>query len=336
MKKLLVIRFSALGDVAMSIPLVLAIARQYPDIEITFLSKKNCAPLFASMPENVKFLGADFKGEHKGHFGWQRLMHELNIRQFDAVADLHGLFRSRRIALNAWLRGKKIATINKGKRERKQLTREKDKIFAPIRPVIERYQSVFQKLGYDIPLDFPNPIYSRQTQAEGIEIGIAPFAQHQGKIYPLEKMEKVVELLSLQPNTQILLFGAGEKEMAVINDWCSRYPHTQSAKQLGGMAGELKRMAQLNVMLSMDSANMHFAALTHTPTISIWGATHPYCGFLGWQAKDSVVLQAELPCRPCSAYGNKPCLRGDYACLHAIAPEHVVETINQLIQQQKS
>lgn len=336
MNKLLVIRFSALGDVAMSIPLVLAIARQYPDTEITFLSKKNCAPLFATMPENVKFLGADFKGEHQGHFGWQRLMRELNIRQFDAVADLHGLFRSRRIALNAWLHGKKIATINKGKRERKQLTREKDKIFAPIRPVIERYQSVFQKLGYDIPLDFPTPIYPKQTPTEGIEIGIAPFAQHQGKIYPLEKMEKVVELLSQQPSTRILLFGGGSKEMEVINNWCSRYPNTQSAKQLGGMTSELKRMSQLDVMLSMDSANMHFAALTHTPTVSIWGATHPYCGFLGWQATDSVVLQAELPCRPCSAYGNKPCLRGDYACLHAIAPEQVVEAINQLIQQRKS
>lgn len=336
MNKLLVIRFSALGDVAMSIPLVLAIARQYPDTEITFLSKKNCAPLFATMPENVKFLGADFKGEHQGHFGWQRLMRELNIRQFDAVADLHGLFRSRRIALNAWLHGKKIATINKGKRERKQLTRKKDKVFAPIQPVIERYQSVFKKLGYDIPLDFPTPIYPKQTPTEGIEIGIAPFAQHQGKIYPLEKMEKVVELLSQQPNTQILLFGAGEKEMAVINDWCSRYPNTQSAKQLGGMEGELHRMAQLDAMLSMDSANMHFAALTHTPTVSIWGATHPYCGFLGWQTKDAIQLQTELPCRPCSAYGNKPCLRGDYACLHAIAPEQVVEAINQLIQQRKS
>jgi ADP-heptose:LPS heptosyltransferase len=90
-------------------------------------------------------------------------------------------------------------------------------------------------------------------------------------------------------------------------------------------------MSHLDVMLSMDSANMHLASLTATPVVSVWGATHPYAGFMGWNQDPENVIQVSLECRPCSIYGQKPCMRGDYACLNNIAPETIVERINKIL-----
>ena len=84
-------------------------------------------------------------------------------------------------------------------------------------------------------------------------------------------------------------------------------------------------MSQLEVMISMDSSNMHLASLVGTPVVSIWGATHPYAGFMGWGQSEDNVVQVELDCRPCSIFGQKPCLRGDFACLNNILPETIVE-----------
>lgn len=335
MKKLLVIRFSALGDVAMTVPLVRAIAQQYPDTEVTFLSKKMTKPLFEQMPQNVRYIGADFNGIHKGHFGWQRLMKEIDIKQFDAVADLHGSLRSKRIRLNAWLRGKQTAGIDKGRAERKQLTRKDNKVLQPIRPVVERYGDVFRKLGYDLTIVNPESFFEKEPlSTTAIRIGIAPFAKHAGKIYPLHLMEQVVERLSKLPNVETLLFGAGKEEADVVNRWCSAYPNTQAAMNLGGMGKEMEVMSGLHVMLTMDSANMHLANLVKTPTVSIWGATHPYCGFLGWTNAKSRTIQKEMGCRPCSAYGNKPCLRNDYACLNTISPQEIVDALIEVAHNQ--
>jgi len=101
--------------------------------------------------------------------------------------------------------------------------------------------------------------------------------------------------------------------------------------QVETMRQELILMSHLDVMLSMDSANMHLASLTATPVVSVWGATHPYAGFMGWNQDSENVIQLPLECRPCSIYGQKPCLRGDYACLNNIAPNTIVEHINKIL-----
>ena len=90
-------------------------------------------------------------------------------------------------------------------------------------------------------------------------------------------------------------------------------------------------MSHLDVMLSMDSANMHLASLVHVPVVSVWGATHPYAGFMGWGQSVDRAVQLDMPCRPCSVFGQKPCWRGDYACLREIKPEWVIEKIEKVI-----
>ena len=90
-------------------------------------------------------------------------------------------------------------------------------------------------------------------------------------------------------------------------------------------------MSRLRLVLAMDSGNMHLASLAGVPVVSVWGATHPLSGFLGWGQSIDNVIQEDLPCRPCSIYGSKPCEYGDYRCMTGISPERVLEATNRIL-----
>jgi ADP-heptose:LPS heptosyltransferase len=347
MTKILIIRFSALGDVAMTVPVIYALATQYPELDITFLSRPHLGALYEGMPANVHFLGVDLKGEYAGFGGLNRLAARLRREHFDRVADLHDVLRSQYLRLRLWLSGARVAHIQKGRRGKKQLVRRTHKLMLQQPTSFMRYADVLRRLGYPTTSTFTTifptlaPLPERMqeggayadTETPVCRIGIAPFAAHAGKVYPLDLMERVVALLSERPNTRLYLFGGGAGEEAVFADWAARYTHVTPMTRMGGMRRELEAMSHLDVMLSMDSGNMHLASLTGIPVVSIWGATHPYAGFMGWRQNERNTLQVnDLDCRPCSVYGNKPCLRGDMACLRRITPEAVVQKLDDVLQ----
>ena len=336
MKKLLIIRFSALGDIAMSVPVVHDLAVQYPDLEITMLSREMARPLFERLPSNVHFIAADLNGMHKGLFGLCRLWRDAHLSDFDYIADFHDVLRTWWLRTEGCLRRKKVAKIDKGRKGKKALTRQKNKVLIQQATSFERYAKVLEQLGFPIKPQFVKLDYSSfcETQKATNEtwIGIAPFAKHEAKVYPLEKMEQVIKALSARENTSIFLFGGGMTENEQIERICATYKNVQPAKSQQGLKGELALMSQLDVMLSMDSANMHLASLANTPVVSIWGGTHPYAGFLGWNQKESNCVQLSLPCRPCSVYGNKPCFRGDYACMNGIMPKLIIEKLSPYLK----
>ena len=331
MKKLLIIRFSALGDIAMTVPVVHDLAVQYPDLEITMLSRPMAEPLFEKLPNNVHFVAADLSGSHKGLFGLNRLLREIHFKDFGYIADFHNVLRSQWLRFVCRLFGKKVAKIDKGRKGKKALTRQKDKIFVQQASSFERYAKVLEQLGFPIKPQFTKLDYSSfcgtQKATNETWIGVAPFAKHEAKVYPLEKMEQAIKALNERENTTVFLFGGGKDEKRQIAELCSKYPNVQAAKNQQGLKGELALMGQLDVMLSMDSANMHLASLVGTRVVSVWGGTHPYAGFLGWNQKPGDCVQLDLPCRPCSVYGNKACSRGDYACLKGITPEQIIENL---------
>ena len=328
MKKLLVIRFSALGDIAMTVPVLHDLAMQYPELDITMLSREMARPLFERMPGNVHFIAADLKGRHKGLLGLCRLWHDAHLSDFDYIADFHDVLRTWWVRTEGCLRRKKVAKIDKGRKGKKALTRQKNKVFVQQATSFERYAKVLGKLGFPIKFQFIKLDYSAfcETQKADNEtwIGIAPFAKHPANVYPLEKMEQVIKALSERENMTIFLFGGGEGEKRQIAELCAKYPNAKAAQSQQGLKGELALMDQLDVMLSMDSANMHLASLVGTRVVSIWGGTHPFAGFLGWNQKAEDCIQMDLPCRPCSVYGNKLCSRGDYACMNGITPEQII------------
>ena len=331
MKKLLIIRFSALGDIAMTVPVVHDLAMQYPDLEITMLSREMAKPLFVCLPDNVHFIAADLNGRHKGLFGLCRLWRDAHMNDFDYIADFHDVIRTWWLRTEGCLHRKKIAKIDKGRKGKKALTRQKNKVFAQQDTSFERYAKVLERLGFPIKSQFVKLDYSSfcETQKAPSEtwIGIAPFAKHPAKVYPMDKMEQVIKVLSERERTIVFLFGGGEEEKRQIAELCAKYPNVQASHNQQGLEGELALMGQLDVMLSMDSANMHLASLVGTRVVSIWGGTHPFAGFWGWNQKIEDCVQLDLPCRPCSVYGNKPCLRGDYACMNGIMPRQILKKL---------
>ncbi len=326
----------------MTIPVITSLAVDNPDLQITVLSRSFLQPLFDHIPSNVRFKGVDLKAEqYKGIRGLNRLYAELRQEGFDAVADLHNVLRSKYLCLRFRLAGKRVACIDKGRRGKRLLVKANGKVKVQQRTSFQRYAEVFARLGLRSHSTFqsifsPNrgnlDLVADITGPKGDErwVGVAPFAAHAGKIYPQEKLDKVVEMLAGEPRLRVFVFGAGEAQRQVAEGWMSRYP-TKVVSVIGKMKmdRELVLMSWLDVMLTMDSANMHLASLVHTPVVSIWGATHPFAGFMGWLQHAEDAVQLDMPCRPCSVYGNKPCLRGDYACLNGIEPQRVVAQLKK-------
>ena len=113
--------------------------------------------------------------------------------------------------------------------------------------------------------------------------------------------------------------------------WAGKYEGVESLAGRFGFEEELERIAALDVMVSMDSANMHFASCLGIPVVSIWGATHPCRGFYGWKQDPAWAVQKEMDCRPCSTDGKKPCQKGDYPGLKGIEPIAVMERIEGVL-----
>lgn len=348
MKKdhILIIRFSALGDVAMTVPVVYSLARQYPDVRVTVLSRSFARPFFEDLAPNVGFMEADLKREYHGIKGLNALYRRLAAKQFTHIADLHNVLRSEFLRMRFNIGSYKVAHIDKHRKGRHRLTASNNKQLIQQPTAFQNYADVLERLGFPIELDFhsifpegggdlsllpDNPQLSMLSAP--LSIGIAPFAKHEGKIYPLQLMEQVIaQLTKKHPEARLFLFGKGEREDEVFPQWCAKYPQcVHVAPCLESIRQELVLMSHLKVMLSMDSANMHLASLVATPVVSIWGATHPFAGFMGWNQGSENAIQIPLDCRPCSIYGQKACRRGDYACMHRIAPEVIVEHIEQIL-----
>jgi len=342
MSKILIIRFSALGDVAMTIPVIYSLAQKYPMHEITVLSRSSFQSLFQELPSNIRFLGIDLKGKYNGIQGLNLLYKELHAEKYNFVADFHSVLRSQYLRVRFMLDGVKTASIVKGRNEKKKLTQKKNKTFVQLKSGFTRYYEVLEKLGFNFDLSFDS-IFADKNNSDSELItltgekdklkwlGIAPFAKHKGKIYPLELQEKVIAHFANDHRVKVFLFGGGDSEKEIVDRLVVKYPTLTSLVGKLNMNNELLLMSRLDLMYSMDSANMHLASLVNTPVVSLWGATHLYAGFMGWNQSSENAIQVDLFCRPCSIYGQLPCYRKDYACLYQISPENVINHIEKAL-----
>ncbi len=336
---ILVIRFSAMGDVAMTVPVLKALLKQNPEITITYVSRPGFADFFDDIP-GLTYFPADIDKKFKGLNGLLKLYKQLkDLGHLDAIADLHDNLRSKVLRKLFRLSGLKYAYIDKGRIEKKMLTRYPNKVLKPLKLTTERYADVFGKLGFPVHLDQKleqKPIIENDAvkSIAGAKsqpwIGIAPFAKHKGKILPLEKTEAVIQSLN-ERNVKIFLFGGSVLEEEICGQLESKYKTVVSLVRRLSMEQELLLIRQLDVMMSMDSAGMHLASLEGVPVVSVWGATHYYAGFLGYGQSENNIVADDIECRPCSVYGNKPCFRKDYACLNNIDPAAIISKIKQFI-----
>jgi len=339
MSKVLITRISSFGDVAMLVPVVYSVAAAYPQDRFVVLTRKAFAPLFENLGFNVSVKHFDVN-RHKGVFGFLYLLQSVLRGGYSHVADVHDVLRTKTLRKFYYIMGKPVAHIDKGRADKREMIRGKG-LEHPLKHSIVRYMEVFEKIGFPAEITFTNlfefrerslyPLRTLVKEKVGKWIGIAPFAKHEGKIYPLEKMENVLRILSSKPGYQIFLFGSGEYERTVIRQWEKKYENVICASGILNLENEMLLISFLDVMLSMDSANMHLASLVEVPVVSVWGATHPSLGFYGFRQDIDNAVQIDLSCRPCSVYGNLPCMRKDYACMHMIEESTIVGRIEKVL-----
>ena len=319
----------------MTIPLLYSLAEAYPDKQFILVSRERFGRFLVNAPANLLFEGVNLD-DYKGLAGLYRLKKRLMKYRPDAIADLHDVLRTKILRFYLALSGVRCASQQKGRAEKRALVRPGGQK-RQLKSTFERYREVFVELGLDFTPDFVSlygtgkgdlAMLGDVVPAKGDDkwVGIAPFARHGGKIYPAERLEKVVALLSAQPSLKLFCFGNGKEEEAVVNAWCAKYPNVFSFIGKSDFSGELALISNLDLMLSMDSANMHIASLVNTPVVSVWGATSPLAGFLGWRQQSDDCVQLPLECRPCSVFGDKPCRSGGYRCMQ-IEPQMVVDKI---------
>ena len=341
-KKLLITRFSAMGDVAMCVPVIASLAEKYKDLQIYFVSRRAFEGMFQNMPDNVHFVGTSLDHRiYKGLKGLNRLYkRKLQKYKPDAYADFHDVIRTKYLRVRAFFSGIKTAKIDKGRSEKEHLIKHGALNCEPLKTTIERYEDVLKELGFEVKTEF-KPRINGQKMPLGHEIlkvcgektskwiGFAPFAAFDGKILPIETSERLVKILSEKEDVKVFLFGAGKNETGILEDWASKYTDVVSvAGRLGGLFHELPLIAHLDCMISMDSANMHLASLCGTRAVSVWGATHPAAGFYGFGQDPDDAVQLPLQCRPCSVYGKEKCRISDqYKCLRGITAEMIVEKV---------
>nr|WP_321229372.1 glycosyltransferase family 9 protein [uncultured Psychroserpens sp.] len=335
-KHILVIRLSAMGDVAMTIPVLRAFTNQYPEVKLTVLTRPFFTPFFRNLP-NTTIVSADLKDKHKGVLGLYKLSKELKSLDIEAVADLHNVLRSK--ILKFFLFGKHVVQIDKGRDEKKALVNGQS--FKQLKTTHQRYADVFEKLGY--PIDLSQPTFPKKEnlkekyiQVIGSDskpwVGIAPFAAFEGKMYPLDLMTTVIEALS--KNCKVLLFGAGNDEKKALENIANQFENVINLAGQFSLSEELDIISNLDLMLAMDSGNAHMAAMLGVKVITVWGVTHPYAGFLPFnQSIDSAILvdRDQYPKIPTSIYGNKfP--EGYENAMRSISPNTIISKINTALK----
>lgn len=325
----------------MTVPVLRAFVKQYPTVKLTVISRPFFKPFFDGIP-NLDFFAFDEKERHKGFFGLVRLYNDVKKLKIDAFADLHNVVRSKVVSLLFALSGKKRATVDKGREGKKELTRAENKIFKQLPTMFQRHAKVFEELGF--PLDLSNPTFPEKANLspEILEIigdhsqkliGIAPFAQYDSKVYPLDLMKEVIAKLAENSAYKILLFGGGKKEIEILDSLSEPYENVINMAGKIKFQQELQLISNLDAMLSMDSGNAHIAAMLGVKVITLWGATHPYAGFLPFNQSLENALTSDrnqYPKLPTSVYGNK-IVEGYEDAMRSISPDEVVKKIQGLV-----
>ncbi len=345
LKKILVLRFSAMGDVVLLVPVLRALVAEHPGVEVTVVTRPKFAAFFSNI-ERVSVFEADVDHKFKGFFGVRQLFRALILKQnFDVVIDLHDHIRTVVLRNLFKLFGIRVVVFTKGRKEKKAFSRKENKITHKLPHTVERYRAAFEKAGFAFKLGQPPYLIPTDESKKIIEawfvkkeltknekwIGLAPFAMHKSKIWPVANYPTVLNAIIQKTNAKIFLFGGGDEEIQYFEDLQLLFPN--NCVMVAGrlkMPQEIALMTHLDLMVCADSSNMHLASLTGTPTLSIWGGTHPDVGFGPFGVNQNNMLQIsrdELPCRPCSVYGKETCYRGDFACMNNISPERVTEEI---------
>jgi len=333
-KHVLIIRLTSMGDVAMTIPVIRIVLKQHPALKISILTKPIFIELFREF-KKANLIAIETKGRHAGLLGIFRLRNELKELNIDAVIDLHNVLRTN---ILKFLWGRNFHQIDKSRKQKKNLIN--GRAFKQIKTTHQRYLDVFNKLNMNVA--FSKPLFPIKSDLQKHKtkttidlnkklIGIAPFAKHEAKTYSFEKTKEVIEWASREHT--ILLFGGGEIEGKLLGEISDNNKNVFSLVKGFSLSDQMDFISNLDLMISMDSANGHLAAMYGIKVITIWGVTHPFAGFSPFNQKIENSIMPDrnkYPKIPTSIYGDKyP--EGYKNVINSISAEEIIKKIKETI-----
>jgi heptosyltransferase-2 len=343
-KRILIIRLSSLGDVILTTPVIAAVKAQFPNSELSFLTKARYADLLRNDPRILSVVEFDPVERHGGVSGFMSLVSELRSHDFDLLIDLHANLRS--FVLRRLVKSRVKLKYDKCWLRRWLMVHLKLLKTKPVRTV-DSYLEPLQRLGVEAsernPLIFlgrddlecPNHfLLERRVKKDDIVVGVHPGAKWETKRWSADKFAGVCQSLTERLDYRVVLLGdAGEAKL--VEEVGRSIPDEKLVKAVGFPLGKfMSLISRCDCLITNDSGPMHIASALQVPVVAIFGPTHPKLGFAPSGSRN-VVLCAEVKCSPCSLHGEKRCSKKSRYCMDLIEPDVVVEAVEKLLKEGK-
>ncbi len=324
--RILLIRFSSLGDVLLTTPLIRALRARHPTATLSALTKQSWAPLLSANPHLDEVISVA-PGQ-----SLVPLARALRSARFTSLLDLHGSVRTRVLRLlvpGAW------TSFDARRGPRRELIREHRDTYSDQVPVAERYFEAAAAL--DVSPDgrpaelFTSPAAEARAGAWRARVGLTdeaplvaliPGAAHATKRWPIRHWRRLASSLARRGYAVAVVGSGGDRILAAEIA-------TSAGRRAASAAGDLDLQAsgallrQASAAVSGDTGPMHLATAVGTPVVALYGPTVAQFGFFPYRA-EAAVLERSLPCRPCSTKGSARCPLGHHQCMEEIVPDEVL------------
>ncbi len=308
-------------------PVLSALHKKYPKVNVTILSNKNFKTLF-DFDNRIRFIGVDFKSKEGKILNLINEVNKLNKEyEFDFIYDLHDVIRTK--ILICVFDSSKVRVFEKGRKEKREIILQRG-VIKKLKHTTERYLNCLKQ---DFSLMDPKDVLDQvilPNQRPHKTIGIAPFSKHQSKTWPLERYN---EIISSFKDFKFIIFAFGNQERKLAKE---KIKTGELVEQNLNFNEQLDLMNTLSAFITMDSANMHLACLSNTKVISIWGSTHPNIGFGPLKNEEYAIkaFEEEEFNRPLSIYGkvNKKDLEKSKERLKLITVAKVVKMMKKAMK----
>ena len=329
MPKFLIIRFSSIGDIVLTTPVIRCLKKQVPDAEVHFLTKSSFLPVVEHNPYIDKI--------HLLAHSWELMIEELKTENYDYIIDLHHNTKTLRVKSALKVKSYSFYKLNI---EKYIYTSVKLNILPKIH-IVDRYLKTVESFGVKNDGEGLDYFIAKEEETKREDIPASHSAGYVAcvigaalgtKQWPVHKWKEFCRQL----NHPVILLGGPEdvaagNEIAAVDDIkvynaCGKFRLNESA--------DLVKKAKL--VVTNDTGLMHIAAAYKKPIISLWGNTVPSFGMTphygSGMVPNTIVQVNKLWCRPCSKIGYKKCPLGHFKCMEKIEVEQVLQIVKQSLK----
>ena len=318
--KILVIRFSSMGDIIYTTPVVRCLKQQLPGVEVHFLTKPAFRYIYDDNPylDKLLLLQDNLSATVK----------EIKAEQYDYIIDLHSNLRTAIIKLRT---GIKSSTYNKQRISKWLSLKFRLKLVKPVH-LVERYLKTVRFLGVvndEKPIDYylkkDHQLYDLLPPTHQKYIAFVIGATHFTKRMPNEKVISICKKL----NFPVVLLGGRDVQANGDEIALAMGPQVYNTCGITTLDESVFLVSKAEYIIGFDTGLTHIAEAFNKPIVSVWGSTVPeLLGVQPYMVSQSLIAGVELPCRPCSKFGRSACPLGHFKCMKDIDEGIIINFIH--------